>query len=100
MLKTGEPLKIDGKVAKELKLAPEYKWLTMKEVFERVDNLTKGFMSLGVKSKEKVIIYADTRLEWFLSSLALFEIDSIIVTLFSNLGKNFSSIFLSSPLIE
>ena len=79
-------MKIDGKVAKELELSPNYEWLSSSEVFKRVDNLTKGFHRLGVKTKEKVIIYADTKLEWFLSSLALFELDSIIVTLFSNLG--------------
>lgn len=83
----GQPLTQDGKVVKEIQLAKAYKWLTLGQVLERMDGIARGLASLGVKPRDKVIIYADTRLEWFLSALALFELNSVIVTLFSNLGQ-------------
>ncbi len=86
---TGQPVTQDGKVVKEIQLASEYKWLTLGQVFEKVDNLARGLASVGgVVPREKVIIFADTRLEWFLSALALFELDTVLVTLFSNLGQD------------
>ncbi len=74
-------------------LSDSYKWLTLNEVIEKVDNIAKGLVKFGVKKGDKVIIFADTRLEWLLCSLALMRINATLVTLFSNLGEFFFSYF-------
>ena len=68
-------------------LSDSYKWLTLNEVIERVDNIAKGLIEIGVKKGDKVIIWADTRLEWTLCSLALMKVNATLVTLFSTLGN-------------
>lgn len=82
----GEPIMQDGRILKEVKLSDGYKWLSLRQIFGRIDHLSRAFYSLGIKPQEKVIIYADTRMEWFLSALTLLHLNAIMVTLFSNLG--------------
>lgn len=85
---SGQPVCQDGKALKLVKLADKYTWLKMPEVLRRVNDLGKGFQANNIKAGDKVIIYADTRLEWMLTAMALLKINAVIVTLFSNLGKD------------
>lgn len=87
---TGEPVVQDGRVVKEIELAKEYTWLTNKQVFENIDQVTKGLHTLNLKSEDKTIIFADTRIEWLYSAVALLNLGIPIITLFANLG-NFKS---------
>lgn len=84
----GQPVLQDGKALKKIKLADHYTWLKMPQVLKRINNLGKGFQANNIKAGDKVIIYADTRIEWMLTALALLKINAVIVTLFSNLGKD------------
>lgn len=68
-------------------LDSNYKWLNLKQIFDKIENLTKGLSAFNVNPRDKVIIYSDTRLDWFVSALALLYMDAIIVTLYSNLGE-------------
>jgi hypothetical protein len=86
----GEVIKVDGKVLRKYTLSDSYKWLTLNEVIEKVDNIAKGLVKFGVKKGDKVIIFADTRLEWLVCSLALMKINATLTTLFSNLGNFFN----------
>ncbi|CAG2121656.1 unnamed protein product, partial [Medioppia subpectinata] len=87
----GNEIKIDGKVLRKLMLSDSYKWLTLNDVIKRVDNIAKGLIKMGVKKGDNVIIWADTRLEWTLCSLALIKINATLCTLYSTLGNcNFS----------
>ncbi|CAG2176204.1 unnamed protein product, partial [Oppiella nova] len=81
----GNIITIDGKVLRKFVLSDSYKWLTLNEVIERVDNIAKGLIEIGVKKGDKVIIWADTRLEWTLCSLALMKVNATLITLFSTL---------------
>ena len=85
---SGNIVRVDGKVLRKFVLSDSYKWLTLNEVTNKVDNIAKGLVKFGVKKGDKVIIWADTRLEWLLSSLALVRISAILTTLFSNLGMD------------
>ena len=80
-------IKVDGKVLRKFVLSDSYKWLTLNEVVQRVDNIAKGLVNMGVKRGDKVILWADTRLEWNLCSLALVKLNATLTTLFSNLGN-------------
>ncbi|CAG2163185.1 unnamed protein product, partial [Oppiella nova] len=84
----GNVIKVDGKVLRKFVLSDSYKWLTVGEVVQRVDNIAKGLVRSGVKSGDNVIIWADTRLEWTLCSLALVKINATLATLYSTLGTS------------
>jgi len=43
----------------------EYKWSTFTQVKQRVQNVASGLVDLaGVKPGDRVVIYADTKMEW------------------------------------
>lgn len=75
-----------GKVFKKLSLG-DYKWMTYNEVDKKVDNISKGLLSLGIQSKTHVALFAETRVEWIISAQALFRINAPVVTLYATLGE-------------
>nr|XP_027196441.1 long-chain-fatty-acid--CoA ligase 4-like [Dermatophagoides pteronyssinus] len=83
----GQPIRQDGRIVKEIKLANKYTWLKTKDVFEKFEVIGSGFKQLGLTSDDRVIMFADTRIEWFISSFSLMLFQIPIATLFSNLGK-------------
>lgn len=83
---SGVPLKIDGRELKKVKLADNFDWLTVGQVLDHVDSLARGLQTLGLKTGEKVIIYADNVLEWFYSAIAAQRLNVTIVTLLSILS--------------
>ncbi len=54
---------------------------------ERVKNLAKGLMELGIKPGDRVAIYSDTRYEWELFDFAAMTAGAIVVTVHSVLNK-------------
>jgi long-chain acyl-CoA synthetase len=66
----------------------ELKSLTYAEFGEKVKNLSKGLMELGVKRGDRVAIYADTRYEWVLFDLAALTAGAIVVTVHSVLNRD------------
>ncbi|GIY05392.1 long-chain-fatty-acid--CoA ligase 3 [Caerostris extrusa] len=76
-----------GKVLKKMNLG-DYKWLTFNEINDRVENISKGLLSLGVRSKKPVILLAETRLEWIVTAQACFRINVPVVTLYTTLGED------------
>ena len=84
---TGQPIRQDGRIVKEIKLANKYTWLKTKDVFEKFEVIGSGFKQLGLTSDDRVIMFADTRIEWFISSFSLMLFQIPIATLFSNLGN-------------
>lgn len=85
---TGNPIEVDGRSLKKFVLADEYKWLTVGEIMQRVDNIARGLHEMGVRKGDKVIIYAETTPNWFFCSLAIAKLNAILVTLYSNLGDS------------
>mmetsp|Transcript_2587 Transcript_2587/g.4069 ORF Transcript_2587/g.4069 Transcript_2587/m.4069 type:complete len:704 (-) Transcript_2587:393-2504(-) len=65
----------------------DYRWSTFKEVKQRVTNVASGFVDLtGIKSGDKVVIYADTKMEWQLAAQAAFSQGCSVVTIYATLG--------------
>jgi long-chain acyl-CoA synthetase len=62
--------------------------LTYQEVGNRIDRLALGLHSMGLRSGDKVMIYADTCAEWLIMAMACFKSSLTIVTIYTNLGKS------------
>lgn len=76
----------DGKVFRKLRQDNRFKWLTFSEADNKITCIAKGLMSLGIKKGDLVMIYAETRIEWFLSAMATFRLGAGIATLYATLG--------------
>lgn len=83
----GNPLVVDGKVIKKVRLAEQYRWLTVGEVLDRVDNIARGLHQLGVRPGDKIVLYAETQAKWLFCCLAVAKLNATLVTLYSNLGE-------------
>nr|CAB3219804.1 long-chain-fatty-acid--CoA ligase 1 [Phallusia mammillata] len=76
----------DGKVFKKA-IFGEYKWESYKDVFARVVNLGRGLSLCGLKPREKIAIFLDTRAEWMISIQACFRQNFPAVTVYATLGE-------------
>ena len=64
-----------------------YDWITYGHVLRRVYNIAKGLHLEGITAGEKVLIFAETRLEWILCAFAVFKLGGVVTTLFAQLGS-------------
>lgn len=76
----------DGKLLKKLSLAKNFEWTKFSKALETVDSLSNGFLNLGLKSNDNLVLFMETRQEWLISSIACFRINVPIVTLYATLG--------------
>lgn len=86
--KSGQPVKVDGRTLKKLHLAPDFEWLTVAQILDRVDGIARGLQDMGVSQGSKVILFAENSLEWFCTALALQRLNACTVTLLSILSKS------------
>lgn len=63
-----------------------YDWFSYDHVIRRVNGIAKGLHLLGVGAGDKVLIFAETRLEWMLCAFAVFKLGAVLTTLFAQLG--------------
>lgn len=78
---------MDDKELTKVELKKEFSWLTVGEVLDQVDVISRGLDHLGIKKGDNVVIYAENGLDWFYVAFALFRMGATTVTLFSTLGK-------------
>ena len=80
---------VNGKIEEKLKLGDEYLWNNFKEVEEKIVSLSNGLTgTLNLKSRDNVIIFADTCIEWFVTVMACFRNNYPVATLYTNLGAD------------
>jgi long-chain acyl-CoA synthetase len=79
----------NGKTFRKRIMKDEYVWMSYREVLDKVDNFSNGLLKLGIKSKENIVIFSETRPEWLISALSCFKIKVPVVTLYATLGKNY-----------
>ena len=79
---------VDGKIIKKVVLADQYKWLTVGEVLDKVDNIAKGLHNMGIRKGDKVVLYAEAQPNWLFCCLAVAKLNATLVTLYSNLGDS------------
>jgi len=75
----------NGKLLRKWKLS-DYQWLTISEVDQLIGDIARGLLINGVKPKDNVLMFAETRLEWFLCAQAILRIGGTIATLYASLG--------------
>jgi long-chain acyl-CoA synthetase len=64
----------------------KYNWRTFHDFEAEATIIGQSFRSLGLKSKDKIAILAETRAEWMLTAYACFKNNITIVTIYTNLG--------------
>ncbi|XP_054709782.1 long-chain-fatty-acid--CoA ligase 4-like isoform X2 [Uloborus diversus] len=77
----------NGKVFKKVRLG-EYKWYSYVDIEQRVENLSKGLLELGLQPKKQIVIFAETRIEWMLVCQVCFRINVPVATLYATLGED------------
>jgi long-chain acyl-CoA synthetase len=76
-----------GKMIKKYQLG-DYKWNSYYDTGVEAKNLSVGILSLGIKPKEKIAVFAETRKEWLVTAMAAFKQNLRIVTVFTTLGDD------------
>merc|ERR550532_3583551 len=79
----------DGKKQFEkVKLSPEYVWLSYADFGDRVQKLASSMVStMGLAKGDRVLIFAETQLDWITCALACFRQGATIVTAYATLGE-------------
>jgi len=78
-----------GKKFEKLNLSPEYRWLTFNEYKARVRAFSSGMVAFAdLKEQDKVVIYADTQVDWMVACLASFTQNVVVVTIYATLGED------------
>ncbi|CAG2109358.1 unnamed protein product [Medioppia subpectinata] len=77
----------DGHVLRKFTLN-DYQWLTYEEVNSRIAGVAAGLRAIGVKRRDVVCIYADTRLEWMVTCQAVWRLGAVVATVYTNLGDD------------
>ena len=62
--------------------------MSYEEADSLAENFGRGLRVLGVKPRENVCMFADTRAEWMISAQACFKQSFPLVTLYTNLGDD------------
>lgn len=46
----------------------------------------RGLQMLGMKSRDKLVMYCDTKAEWMITAVGCFKFNFTLVTIYTNLG--------------
>ncbi|CRL00268.1 CLUMA_CG013541, isoform A [Clunio marinus] len=76
----------NGRIFKKYKLG-EYKWRNYLETESQATYFGRGIREVGVKSRENVVVFAETRAEWMIAAHGLFKHSCPIVTIYATLGE-------------
>ena len=64
----------------------DYQWKTFIGMNEEARNFGRGLLELGLKAKESVAFFSETRAEWLISANGCMNQSMPVVTLYANLG--------------
>jgi len=78
----------NGKVFRKLIMDDQYTWISYEQADKEIEDLAAGLWSLGVKSGDRVVIIAETRLEWMTTVHALIRLGVTVATLYATLGDD------------
>ncbi|XP_002737732.1 fatty acid CoA ligase Acsl3-like [Saccoglossus kowalevskii] len=87
LLKEEDELQSNGRVFKKVILG-EYQWESFDQVDKRVENFGAGLNVLGLKPRQNVVVYAETRAEFMITMQACFRYNFPVVTLYATLGED------------
>ncbi|CAN7939053.1 unnamed protein product [Ixodes hexagonus] len=86
VLKQTEDTPNERGLIKKLSLG-EYQWLTYNEVDNKIDLVTRGLMSLGLRPQQNLLIIAETGPEWLIIAFACFRVNIRVVAVSAALGE-------------
>lgn len=78
----------DGQLVKKYIFDDHFKYTSYREVYRKIQNVAQGLCRLGVKEKQIVPIFAETREEWMLAAHGIWRRDAIVATMFPNLTND------------
>ncbi|CAJ0575910.1 unnamed protein product, partial [Mesorhabditis spiculigera] len=90
---TREVLKItkekqdSGKVFEKWEMG-KYNWRSYNQVNQRVNLVASALKKMGLKPKDPVVIFAETREEWMTTALACFKMNFPVATVYATLGED------------
>ncbi|XP_043560906.1 long-chain-fatty-acid--CoA ligase 4 isoform X2 [Chiloscyllium plagiosum] len=87
LLSEENEVQANGKIFKKLILG-EYKWLSYEEVNQCVNRFGSGLSALGLKAKDMIGIFCETRAEWMIAAQACFKYNFPLVTIYATLGED------------
>src|SRR5690606_1317211 len=67
------------------KLDGRWNYIKTADFLEKVDNLSKGLIELGVKPSEKVGLIAGSSIEWHMIDFAIQQIGAVVVAIYPNI---------------
>jgi hypothetical protein len=77
-----------GQTVEKLTFADEYVFTSYAQYKEQMAQLAAGMVAFAkLKPGDKIVIYAETQLEWMLAALAAFTQSLTVVTIYATLGE-------------
>lgn len=64
----------------------KYQWKTFTQMNDEAESFGRGLRELGLKAKENIVIFAETRAEWLIAANGAMKQNIPLVTLYANLG--------------
>ena len=87
ILSEEDEMQENGRMFKKYKMG-DYKWRSFIETEAQASYFGKGIREIGVKPREKVVLFAETRAEWMIAAHGLFKQSCTIVTIYATLGED------------
>lgn len=69
-------------------LLGDYQWRSFTQVDSEAESFGRGLRELGIKPRDNVVIFAETRAEWLIAANACMKQNMPIVTLYATLGDD------------
>lgn len=86
ILSEEDELQDNGRVFKKYKMG-EYKWRNFIETERQASCFGRGITEVGVKPRDKIVLFAETRAEWMIAAHGLFKQSCTVVTIYATLGE-------------
>jgi len=78
----------DGRTLTKLVMEPKYRWLNYDEVYDKSTYIGRGLHMLGLRPRDKLVMYCDTKAEWMVTAMGCFKFNYTLVTIYTNLGAD------------
>ncbi|GAB1609001.1 long-chain-fatty-acid--CoA ligase 4-like, partial [Argonauta hians] len=86
VLSVEDEVQQNGRVFKKL-IMGDYQFSTFNEVSEQIHSLGRGLLEMGLKPKDPVLIFSETRAEWMIIAQMCLAYNFPLVTLYATLGE-------------
>lgn len=77
----------NGRIFKKFVLG-DYQWRTFTQMDSEAESFGRGLRELGLKAKENVVLFAETRAEWLIAANGCMKQNMPLVTLYATLGED------------